>query len=192
MNENNTNPTNKKKSFFAKFWWLFLLAVIICVGIYFAAVGLIAFANSQPDSFGKDHPMPENIAYEVPMVENTPGPEVANLSEDNYLQLWESVQDGVYEYSFYYPSLADGKVFLRCYEVTENIELSASRLRKATTVAVKNHSDFGQIVDKQRFTIYEGDWDDYYAARVEVWHKDAAGKETKLMEKIYRVEGWMR
>jgi len=190
MNENNSNSTNRKKSFFAKYWWVFLIAVIICVGVYYALVGLMT--NSQPDSFGKDHPIPENMTYEVPMAENTPGPEAANLSQDNYLQLWEGIQDGIYEYSFYYPALADGEVFLRCYEATENIELSASRLREATTVAVKNHTEFGQIADKQRFTIYEGDWDDYYAARIEVWHKDAAGEETKLMEKIYRVEGWMR
>ena len=43
------------------------------------------------------------------------------------------------------------------------------------------------------FTIYEGDWEDYYAARIEVWHKDASTqKETKLLEKVYRVDGWMR
>lgn len=46
---------------------------------------------------------------------------------------------------------------------------------------------------QQEFTIYEGDWGDYYAARIEVWHKDAqTGMERKLMEKVYRVEGWMR
>ena len=78
-------------------------------------------------------------------------------------------------------------------EVTENIELSTSRLRKASTVKVIDHTEFGMIADKQNFTIYEGDWGDYYAARIEVWYKNArTGKETKLLEKIYRVEGWMR
>lgn len=49
------------------------------------------------------------------------------------------------------------------------------------------------LKSRKRFTIYEGDWGDYYAARIEVWHKDAAtGEETKLCEKTYRVEGWMR
>ncbi len=52
---------------------------------------------------------------------------------------------------------------------------------------------FSKIVDKQKFTIYEGDWGDYYAVRVEVWHRDASTKnETKLLEKIYHMEGWMR
>lgn len=31
----------------------------------------------------------------------------------------------------------------------------------------------------------------YYAVRVEVWHRDKTSrKETKLLEKIYRMEGW--
>ena len=34
---------------------------------------------------------------------------------------------------------------------------------------------------------------DYYAARIEVWHRNAETKqEMKLLEKVYRVEGWMR
>ena len=58
---------------------------------------------------------------------------------------------------------------------------------------VKGHTEFGLVADKQQFSIYEGDWGDYYAARIEVWHKDAStGVETKLLEKTYRVEGWMR
>ena len=79
------------------------------------------------------------------------------------------------------------------FEVTDNIELSAPRLQNASTVEVKNHSGFGIIANRKRFTIYEGDWGDYYVARIEVWHRNATTKEeTKLMEKNYRVEGWMR
>ena len=186
------NPT-KKKGFFAKYWWLFLIACIICVGVYFAAVGILSFASSQPDAFGKDHPIPEGMAYNIPLSENTPEPAIDSLSKDSYLQLWNGFQGGLYEYSLYYPALPDGEVYLRCYEATENIELSASRLREASTVEVKDHTGFGWVAQKQMFTIYEGDWEDYYAARIEVWHKDAStGEETKLLEKTYRVEGWMR
>ena len=60
---------------------------------------------------------------------------------------------------------------------------------------VSNHTAFGHIEHNQGtgFTIYEGDFEHYYAARVEVWHRDAAThQERKLAEKIYRVDGWMR
>lgn len=61
--------------------------------------------------------------------------------------------------------------------------------------AVENTAvmEFSKVVEKQKFTIYEGDWEEYYAVRVEVWHRDSIScKETKLMEKFYRMEGWMR
>lgn len=183
----------EKKSFFAKYWWVFLIACLICVGIYFAAVSILSSAGQQTDSFGKDHPIPQGMAYEIPMQENAPEPAVDTLSKDSYLQLWNGIQGGIYNYSLYYPALPDGEVYLRCYEATGNIELSASRLREASTVIVKDHTDFGIVADKQQFSIYEGDWEDYYAARIEVWHKNAStGEETKLLEKTYRVEGWMR
>ena len=153
-----------------KEWWQSVGSAIGCI-VCFIAFYIISFiyliiSSSQPD----------------------PG-----FSEKECLQVWNDFQGGLYQYSFYYPELPDGDVFLRCFEVTENIELSTSRLRKASTVKVIDHTEFGMIADKQNFTIYEGDWGDYYAARIEVWYKNArTGKETKLLEKIYRVEGWMR
>ena len=63
----------------------------------------------------------------------------------------------------------------------------------SSTVSIESTKTFSQVVDKKEFTIYEGDWGDYYAARIEVWHRDAnTGEEKKLMDKVYRVEGWMR
>ena len=43
------------------------------------------------------------------------------------------------------------------------------------------------------FTIYEGNWEQYYAARIEAWFKpDSGGPERKLTERIFKIEGWMR
>ena len=158
-----------------------------------AVAGFFASCGPSSDSFGKDHPIPEGMAYEIPLQEDAPAPSTDSLNADSYLQLRNGIQGGVYLYSFSYPALSNGEVYLRCFEATEGIELSASRLKEASTVEVKNHTSFGTIVKEQQFSIYEGDWGDYYAARIEVWHKDAkTGVATKLMEKTYRVEGWMR
>lgn len=181
-----------------KEWWQSVGSAIGCI-VCFIAFYIISFiylivSSSQPDPFGKEHPIPEGMEYEIPLNENAPVEVIVDgFSEKECLQVWNDFQGGLYQYSFYYPELPDGDVFLRCFEVTENIELSTSRLRKASTVKVIDHTEFGMIADKQNFTIYEGDWGDYYAARIEVWYKNArTGKETKLLEKIYRVEGWMR
>jgi hypothetical protein len=43
------------------------------------------------------------------------------------------------------------------------------------------------------FTIYEGDWGKPYAARFEVWFVPDSGKpERKLMQQVFRIEGWQR
>ena len=181
-----------------KEWWQSVGSAIGCI-VCFIAFYIISFiyliiSSSQPDPFGKEHPIPEGMEYEIPLKEIAPVDLIIDgFSEKECLQVWNDFQGGLYQYSFYYPELPDGDVFLRCFEVTENIELSPSRLRKASTVKVIGHTEFGMIADKQSFTIYEGDWGDYYAARIEVWHKNArTEEETKLLEKIYRVEGWMR
>ena len=118
---------------------------------------------------------------------------VDSLDIQDYLHIWNGPQGGIYKYDFYYPSLAAGDIYLRCYEATKNIPLSKERVKERSTVPIESTYSFSQVVDKKEFTIYEGDWGDYYAARIEVWHRDAnTGKEKKLMEKVYRVEGWMR
>lgn len=181
-----------------KTWWRAVATGIggIISGFVFVYASLVYVISLNPesDSFGKDHPIPAEMTYEIPINEGGAFAEpMDSLSEDTYFQLRNSIQGGIYQYSLYYPALTDGEVFLRCFEATENIELSAERIQKASTVAVKDHTGFGLVADKQQFTIYEGDWGDFYAARIEVWHRDAStGKETKLLEKIYRVEGWMR
>lgn len=165
---------------------------IIGLGLALCLTGAFASCDMS-DNFGKDHPIPSGMTYEIPLDENATMPVANDQDADSYLQLREGIQGGIYLYSLSYPALTDGEVFLRCYEATENIELSASRLPEASKVEVKGHTNFGPVVENQQFSIYEGDWGDYYAARIEVWHRDAAtGKETKLLEKTYRVEGWMR
>ncbi len=114
----------------------------------------------------------------------------------------------MYEYTLHWPSLKDGVVYLQCFEATQNVKLSSDMVKSNTEIQVSGHNRFGQIgicqkTDKsqalsvdpthaRKFTIYEGDWGDYYAVRVEVWHNPTHGRKHKLMDKTYRMEGWMR
>ena len=149
---------------------------------------------SGPDGFGKEHPIPEQLEYNLPLSYESDKIEVVDsLDTKTYLQIWNDFQGGLYKYDFYYGSLGPGEVFLRCFEVTSNIPLSEDRLIEQSRVKISPQKQFGKVVNKQSFTIYEGDWEDYYAARIEVWFRSAeTKKESKLMEKVYRVEGWMR
>lgn len=192
--------------------WAFLLYVIatlfllhrdklvqFCIaaavgGIMFLAMGFIGLAlQSAPTSFAKNHPIPEGLAYHMPKLKGEDLAEGVDPADSTtFLQLRNSFQGGIYEYSFYYPSLPEGVIWLRCYEVTKNVPLSESRITWKSCQQVKGTDHFACLVNAKEFTIYEGDWGDCYAARIEVWFKDKSGQKRKLLEKIYGVEGWMR
>lgn len=193
-----------------KKWWRAVgafFAGIVCL-VTFVTIPLLLigmFFDSMPDKFGKEHPIPEGLEYSIPITDSvcklnaTDGAMFTPVSIDStdttsWLQIWNGSQEGIYNFAFYWPALEDGEVYLRCFEVTENIELSKKSVKSRTTTQVVNHYSFGQIVEPnhKRFAIHEGDWDDYYAVRVEVWHNPIHGKPHKLMEKIYRMEGWTR
>jgi len=175
------------------------LITILAICALSIPVGIISLYAPSSDNFGRRHKIPDGIEYNIPFDEYSDSTVVIDsLDTDTYLQIRNDIQGGIYRYDFYYGPLPAGELFLRCYEVTKNIQLSAKtawgdRIYESSKVAIDSTSSFSKKVNQQRFTIYEGDWGDYYAARIEVWHKDAkTGKETKLMEKVYRVEGWMR
>ena len=185
------------KRFILKYWWIPL--TVIAVFALSIIMGFLSLFAPSSDDFGRKHSIPDGLEYTIPFDEySNPSVVIDSLDADTYLQIWNGSQGGIYKYDFYYGALPAGEISLRCYEATKDIRLSAKtawgdRIYESSKVAVDSTSSFSKLIDKQGFTIYEGDWGDYYAARIEVWHKDAkTGKETKLMEKVYRVEGWMR
>lgn len=184
-----------------KKWWQcilsFLLSVILTViiGILFwVPLVMAALFEVEPDDFGSKHKIPDGLVYNLTLNSFSDDKVlIDSLDKETYLQVWQGYQGGIYTYDFYYPSLPAGDIFLRCYEVTENIPLSEDILKRHSRVSVDPTNSFSKLVNQNEFTIYEGDWEDYYAARIEVWFRDSVSKqERKLCEKIYRVEGWMR
>ena len=178
-----------------KQWWKCFLSFIISLVTFVVLGGMLASAamwGPGYDDFGKKHPIPEELEYIIPMdrdaLPNTP---VDSLDLNAFLQVRGHL--GEYSYDFYYGPLPSGDVYLRCYEATKNIPLSEDRLLERSKVAIDSTTAFSQLVHNRGFTIYEGDWEDYYAARVEVWFRNKeTNEEKKLMERVYRVDGWMR
>lgn len=202
----------KTDFFLAVYLWTFLLFIVaalfllvrrrgvqLCIAgfglvVQFLATAFLGFAlQSAPTGFAEEHPIPEGLKY------YTPKDDDANLEENihasdstTWLQIRNGIQGGIYEYSFFYPELPEGTIYLQCFEVTENLPLSKERIKKATTQQTIGTNSFTCLVSQKQFTIYEGDWNAYYAARIEVWFEDTQGNKRKLTEKIYAVEGWMR
>lgn len=190
-----------------------LASFVLFVGLLFlsaisAVAGMVANIDGE-DLFGREHPIPDTLHCELPLVDydhiyygmnDTVGtfkkavtPVIDSLNSLTYLQVHEGSQPGIYEYDLYAPALSDGYVFLKCYEVTEDLRLSEQRITERTKVPFAGHDSFGQIVSRREFTIYEGSWDEPYAVRVEAWHHDKVLHQNRLLtSKIYKLEGWMR
>jgi len=176
--------------------------------LFVGVVGLIIIATfmsmfgPDTDTFADNLELPKNVKLDYPielrMDENFEGirsDTIPNQSENKIsFQIYNSFQPGLYEYDLWINSTESGTIFLKAFEITQEIELSVPRLKESSSIQIKN--TYGQVKKfgtTDHFSIYEGDWGKPYGARFEVWFNSYNGnKEIKLHEKNYVIEGWMR
>ena len=104
------------------------------------------------------------------------------------------VGNGYSGYDFFYWHKSDQKgiIFLRAYEITQEIELMKELLSERTKKKINN------IDNKfQRYTahsvIYEGTFEKYYPVRFELWFQSDDGKVMKKLSEVeYVIDGWDR
>jgi hypothetical protein len=108
--------------------------------------------------------------------------------------LMDSTQPGIYDSMVWTNPGEPGMVYLKAYEVTQGTPLSVQSLRRSTNEWIGWSSDpQQQFYANANFSIYEGDWGKPYAARFEVWFvPDSGAPERKLVDRVFRIEGWER
>lgn len=108
--------------------------------------------------------------------------------------LQQSFQPGIYDSVLWLNPGEPGMVYLKAFEATKGTPLSGERLKEKSNEWTGWSDDPGeQFFSNTHFTIYEGDWGKPYAARFEVWFApDSGAPERKLLEKVFRIEGWQR
>lgn len=169
-------------------------SMLMCGGavvVWLMMIGIAGLMN--PDPYAYLHPIPKGLDYEVPM-DGMDGqfPDVVETDSSTWLQI-STHYIGQFEYTFYYPSLPDGEIFLRCFEAGTNAPLSAESIEQKTLTTIAPDSTFCCRVSRCDFLIYEGDAQQYYVARIEVWFRAAeTGEERCLLHKYYRVDGYER
>ena len=144
------------------------------------------------DYFADDLEIPTNIKINTPSKMSLNEEKITN--QKIQFDLIDSFQPGLYEYNFTTKNIDSGYVYLKAFEITKNTRLSEEELNNDSKVFVYNNSDsLKTFSTKRHFTIYEGDWEKPYAARFELWYKNnKTGKENKILEKNYKIEGWQR
>lgn len=182
-----------------------LLIIYTFIVSLFAGMGEGTF-----DNFGKRHPIPEGMEYEE-----------TNVAEGWYSryrtrQEWDSViterkflltgGNGIYRYMAYLPPMdEEGDIYLKMYEATTNLPLSERIVKNRSSIHIlpsdtaviyfmKEISMSSWSEDmREAIIIDEGSWEDYYAARTELWFRPTNGGEERLIySKIFRIDGYSR
>lgn len=189
----------------------FLIALmgVLLIAYAIAATFFGGLGNGALDNFGKRHPIPEGMEYYTTKIT----PEYGNTAAQTYLDslvvergivVVDYGQPGQYRYMANVPAIPEkGKIYLKLYEATTNLPLSEHDVKTSTTLLVEpsDTSRIYKMTDKEpnrwnatdEFTIHEGSWGDYYAARVELWYQPESGGEEQLLHSvIYQIEGWSR
>lgn len=190
-----------KRKWFKSIITLFLFGGTVIIFII-TLVTLFFIEQETPDTWAKNLIIPKNIQIDNPvdmefgekLDNNKPGSVTNKTVTKTDFQLYNSFQPGLYEYDFWIGKIEKGTIYLKAFEITQNVSLSDERLPKSSSIKIYNPTDnIKKFSTIDNFTIYEGDWGDPYAARFEVWFKPDNGKEErKLFSKNYKIEGWMR
>jgi len=168
---------------FLKKWW-FIIPQIIITGLLFFYVSFI-FTFSPPDYYGVHKDIPEGIKIYEPINRDINDTDFLN----HQLVLSSSFQPGIYTYYTNYIPNGLGYFYIKVFEITTNDRLSKERIKERSKIKIDK---LNTELHSGRFTIYEGDWGYKYGSRIELWLQPNKGKEFKVTERNYIVEGWMR
>ena len=187
--------------------------VVMGVFLFFylsIAMVFVELCEGHGDNFGKRHPIPEDMEYYTFLTDTRWGEkehtqfQLDTWTRERGITLQEYGQPGQYRYMAYVPAIPEkGEIYLKLYEATTHLPLSKAGVKAKTTLSVEpsdtskiymmKDEEPGRWNKKDRFTIHEGSWGDYYAARVELWYKpESSDKEQLLHSVIYKIEGWSR
>lgn len=113
---------------------------------------------------------------------------------ESEIQLAKGMQGGIYQVRAFVNPGEAGRVYLKVFEATQNTPLSADRIKPVSISRIGWSSNSNEKFRYQsEITVYEGDWGTFYPGRFELWFiPDSGGPERKLIDRIFRIEGWMR
>ena len=170
--------------------WYYIFPQILA-SIFLIILVSILFIGMDIDFYGADHPIPENIKCEEPPLvkgKNTgSGYFVATPTKEvawNGFEVENARRTGNYYYSINFQPKEKGYLFIKAYEIGTNERLSEELANYECTKI----EDLKQNFYSGNFTIYEG-VGSKYCARIELWFKPNNGKEYKINQKNYIVEG---
>ena len=97
-----------------------------------------------------------------------------------------------YEFYIWHKPTETGTIYIKAFELTQNLQLSEEKLTERTQNTITDPSNEFRFYKGSSF-IYEGTFANFYPTRFELWFKsEISGEENKLTEKSYLIDGWDR
>lgn len=121
-------------------------------------------------------------------------PEPVLKNADPEIQLAKGMQGGIYQVRAFVNPGEAGRAYLKVFEATQNTRLSEDRIGPDSISRIGWSTNPNEKFRYQsEMTVYEGDWGNFYPGRFELWFIPDSGRpERKLVDRIFRIEGWMR
>jgi hypothetical protein len=180
--------------------WVFITVIILIAisGFFFINYYIMKEITQMfgADKFTSTWKVPLDININIPkgerFGEGFVGVDSINNVSDIDFELYNTELPGIYDFVIWTNKIESGTVYLKAYEITNDYPLSPDRLQDNTKIKVFNPKESINQFGPSTFIISEGDWDKFYAARFELWFKPNLGdkRERKLIEKIYKIEGY--
>lgn len=105
----------------------------------------------------------------------------------------DGMQPGIYQISAAVNTRTPGVTYLKVYNTETGARLSEQRLAPRSSRRIGWTSEEDVFFSYQsQVTVYEGDWDNQYEARFELWLQAEDGTEIKLAETTRLINGWQR
>ena len=137
--------------------------------------------------------MVELVNREFEALEHTNDLSVFGEKRPMEVKLYNNTQPGLYLLDIWCNPGETGILMVRAKEITKGTPLSETRLPEHQVKVYgcpQADVSFNSQID---FTIFEGNWDQYYGACFELWFKpDSGAPERKLWSDNYRIQGWQR
>ena len=125
----------------------------------------------------------------LPVADRYPGP----ISNKTSLLVKDGMQPGIYLLEAAINPATSGFAYTRAYNAETGERLSEERITERSTRYVGWSRDGKTFFPyNSEITVYEGDWDNTYEARFELWHRSETNTEIKMAEITRLINGWQR
>ena len=169
---------------------IILFLIVLIVGWF--VFGFFAIENEETKFYNIE--IPDSLNYNKP-IEFLTNQQIDSLKKLKVLrEKILVIGDGYSGYDFYmwYKPTEKGEIYIKAFELTQNVQLSEWKLSQRTNNEISELSDNFKLY-KGKTVIDEGTFEHYYPARFELWFKSkSTGIEKKITGKRYVIDGWDR